>query len=392
MYSLASSTWENEEVEVATKLLTSGKLTMGSEVSEFEIQFAKYIGTKYAVMFNSGSSANLGMLAGLRYMKNSPIKPGDHIIVPAVSWSTTYFPVNQCEFILDFVDIDSQTLNINTKLIKSAITPKTKAIFAVNLLGNPADLFELKKIADEKNILLIEDNCESLGAEINKQKTGSFGIAGSHSFFFSHHICTMEGGMVTTNSLELAETMISLRAHGWTRGLPNQNSVFNKSNNHWEDFFRFVLPGYNLRPLEISGAIGQIQLRKFPVFLEARRINAKKFTKLFSNSNSYQTQQETGDSSWFGFSIILKGGLKGKRDLLLKELEKNKVETRPIVAGNFTMNPVMEHLKFSILPNLPNADLIHTEGFFIGNHHFDVSDELDQLYLILKKFEAEFVE
>jgi CDP-6-deoxy-D-xylo-4-hexulose-3-dehydrase len=325
-------------------------------------------------------------------MKNSQIKPGDHIIVPAVSWSTTYFPVNQCEFILDFVDIDSQTLNINTKLVKSAITPKTKAIFAVNLLGNPADLLELKQIAEEHNILLIEDNCESLGAEVNNQKTGSFGIAGSHSFFFSHHICTMEGGMVTTNSLELAETMISLRAHGWTRGLPNQNSVFNKSNNHWEDFFRFVLPGYNLRPLEISGAIGQIQLRKFPVFLEARRINAKKFTKLFSNSNSYQTQQETGDSSWFGFSIILKGGLKGKRDLLLKELEKNKVETRPIVAGNFTMNPVMEHLKFSILPDLPNADLIHTEGFFIGNHHFDVSDELDQLYLILKKFEAEFVE
>jgi CDP-6-deoxy-D-xylo-4-hexulose-3-dehydrase len=390
MYSLASSTWENEEVEVATKLLTSGKLTMGPEVSEFENQFAKYIGTKYAVMFNSGSSANLGMLAALRYMRNSPIKPGDHIIVPAVSWSTTYFPVNQCEFILDFVDVDSQTLNINTKLIKSAITPKTKAIFAVNLLGNPADLLELKQIAEEHNILLIEDNCESLGAEVDNQKTGSFGIAGSHSFFFSHHICTMEGGMVTTNSLELAETMISLRAHGWTRGLPNQNSVFNKSNNHWEDFFRFVLPGYNLRPLEISGAIGQIQLRKFPMFLEARRNNARKFTNLLSSSNSYQTQQETGNSSWFGFSIILKGDLKGKRDLLLRVLEKNKVETRPIVAGNFTLNPVMEHLKFSTLPNLPNADLIHTEGFFIGNHHFDVSNELDQLYLLLKKFEAEF--
>jgi CDP-6-deoxy-D-xylo-4-hexulose-3-dehydrase len=389
MYSLASSTWDNEEVEAASKLLASGNLTMGPEVAEFEKQFARYIGTKYAVMFNSGSSANLGMLAALRYMKNSPIKPGDHIIVPAVSWSTTYYPVNQCEFILDFVDIDSQTLNIDAALVESAINPKTKAIFAVNLLGNPANLLELKRIADKHNILLIEDNCESLGAEINEQKTGSFGMAGSHSFFFSHHICTMEGGMVTTDSLELAETMISLRAHGWTRGLPNQNSVFNKSNNHWEDFFRFVLPGYNLRPLEISGAIGQIQLRKFPEFLDARRSNAKKFTQLLFNSNSYQIQKEIGNSSWFGFSIILKGSLKGKRELLLKVLAENKVDTRPIVAGNFTINPVMEHLKYSTLPNLSNANLIHNDGFFVGNHHFDVSEELDKLYLLLLKFEVE---
>jgi CDP-6-deoxy-D-xylo-4-hexulose-3-dehydrase len=389
MFSLASSTWNNEEVEAASKLLASGNLTMGPEVAQFEKQFAKYIGTKYAVMFNSGSSANLGMLAALRYMKNSPIKPGDHIIVPAVSWSTTYYPVNQCEFILDFVDIDSQTLNIDTELVESAINPKTKAIFAVNLLGNPANLLELKRIADKHNILLIEDNCESLGAEINEQKTGSFGMAGSHSFFFSHHICTMEGGMVTTDSLELAETMISLRAHGWTRGLPDQNSVFNKSNNHWEDFFRFVLPGYNLRPLEISGAIGQIQLRKFPEFLDARRSNAKKFTELLFNSNSYQIQQEIGNSSWFGFSIILKGSLKGKRELLLKVLAENKVDTRPIVAGNFTINPVMEHLKYLTLPNLSNANLVHNNGFFVGNHHFDVSEELDKLYLLLLKFEVE---
>jgi len=195
--------------------------------------------------------------------------------------------------------------------------------------------------------------------------------------------------MVTTDSLELAEAMISLRAHGWTRGLPDQNSVFNKSNNHWEDFFRFVLPGYNLRPLEISGAIGQIQLRKFPLFLDARRNNAKKFTALLSKSNSFQIQKEVGDSSWFGFSIILKGTLKGKRELLLKVLEENKIDTRPIVAGNFTINPVMQHLKFSTLPKLPNANLIHNEGFFIGNHHFNVSKELDKLYLLLTKFEEE---
>ena len=388
-YSLASSTWDNEEVEVASKLLASGNLTMGPQVSEFEKQFASYIGTKYAVMFNSGSSANLGIFAALRYMKNSPLKSGDHILVPAVSWSTTYYPVNQCGFVLDFVDIDLKTLNIDVSLVRSAITPKTKAIFAVNLLGNPADLVELRNIAAEHKILLIEDNCESLGAEIQNQKTGSFGIAGSHSFFFSHHICTMEGGMVTTDSLDLAETMISIRAHGWTRGLPEKNSVFNKSNNHWEDFFKFVLPGYNLRPLEVSGAIGQVQLKKFPKFLEARRNNAKKFIKLFSDSKSYQVQQEIGDSSWFGFSLVLKGKLKGKREQLLKILEGKNIDTRPIVAGNFTINPVMEHLEFAPLPELPIANLIHHDGFFIGNHHFDVSSEIDQIYLLLKNFEEE---
>ena len=139
-YSLASSTWDKQEIEIATRLLEAGSLTMGSEVLEFEKQFAKFIGTKYAVMFNSGSSANLGILVGLKYMKNSPLKEGDHIIVPAVSWSTTFYPVNQNGFVLDFVDIDSKTLNIDLECVRSAITTKTKAIFAVNLLGNPAQL------------------------------------------------------------------------------------------------------------------------------------------------------------------------------------------------------------------------------------------------------------
>jgi CDP-6-deoxy-D-xylo-4-hexulose-3-dehydrase len=389
MYSLASTTWDSQELKIATELLTSGKLTMGPEVAKFEKNFANYIGTKYAVMFNSGSSANLGMIAGIRYMRNSPLKEGDHIVVPAVSWSTTYYPVNQSGFILDFVDVDYETLNIDIDKVNAAITSRTKAIFAVNLLGNPAKLKELRLLADEKGLVLIEDNCESLGADIDSQMTGSFGLAGSHSFFFSHHICTMEGGMVTTNSLDLAEAMHSIRAHGWTRGLPEINSVFDKSNNHWDDLFRFVLPGYNLRPLEISGAIGQIQLEKFPKFLAARRKNAAHFIALIGESMSYQIQKETGSSSWFGFSIVLKGKLVGKRELLLKILEDNKIDTRPIVAGNFTINPVMKHLKHTNLPELPIADLIQTQGFFIGNHHFDVESELNVIHSILMKFELE---
>jgi CDP-6-deoxy-D-xylo-4-hexulose-3-dehydrase len=339
-------------------------------------------------MFNSGSSANLAILTALKYVKNSGILEGANIIVPAVSWSTTFYPVMQNGFVLNFVDIDIDTLNIDISKIEAAINSETKAIFAVNLLGNPSDLVELRRIADKHNLLLIEDNCESLGASINGKMAGSFGVASSHSFFFSHHICTIEGGMVNTNSKELMETLVSLRAHGWTRGLEINNSVFPKSNDTWEDLYRFVLPGYNLRPTELSGAIGIEQLNKFPSFLNMRRKNASVFSDLFKKNKNYRIQVENGNSSWFGFSIILQNKLKGSRKQLIEFLTKNRVETRPIVAGNFTSNPVMRHLKHLPLPPLPIADIVQKDGFFIGNHHFDVSHDISQVYSLLEEFEC----
>jgi CDP-6-deoxy-D-xylo-4-hexulose-3-dehydrase len=381
-YPLASTTWDSEEVEVAHKLLISNQLTMGSEVRKFEEDFARYIGTKYAVMFNSGSSANLGMLAALRYVKNSPVQPGDEVIVPAVSWSTTYYPVNQVGLSLKFVDVDLDTLNMSIQGVEDAIGPRTKAILAVNLLGNPAELNQLREIAEKNNLVLLEDNCESLGASIDGTMTGAFGLAGTHSFFFSHHICTMEGGMVTTDSKEFAETLVSIRAHGWTRGLDEDNSVHPKSSNEWEDLFRFVLPGYNLRPIELSGAIGQVQLRKFPQFLDQRRKNAQHFIELFKDIDGVKVQLETGNSSWFGFSFILTGALQGKRKALLDILQSEGIETRPIVAGNFTSNPVMKHLDYTDLPALPNSEYLHTEGFFIGNHHVEFESQLQKVKTI----------
>ena len=389
MYPLASTTWDKEEILVATQLLNSGELTMGKQVKEFEEQFANYIGTKYAVMFNSGSSANLAMLAAIKYVKNSKISDGDQIIVPAVSWSTTYYPVNQMGFILDFVDIDLDTLNIDVAQIEKKITPKTKAIFTVNLLGNPSNLIALKEIASRYNLILLEDNCESLGASISGKLAGSFGHMSSHSFYFSHHICTMEGGMVSTDSKEFMETLVSIRAHGWTRGLEANNSVYPRSSNEWDDLFKFVLPGYNLRPIELSGAIGKVQLRKFPKFLDFRRQNAEYFSSLFQSSRNYKIQSEHGVSSWFGFSIILQENLLGARERLIKYLTSNNISTRPIVAGNFTLNPVMKHLKFNTLPELTNSNIIHNEGFFIGNHHFDVSNKLREVHSLLTKFEKD---
>ena len=385
-YELASPTWNDDEIDVAISVLRSGELSMGVQVSNFEREFAEYIGTKYAVMFNSGSSANLGMVAAMRYFKGSKIKEGDEIIVPSVSWSTTYYPVNQAGFVLNFVDIDPETLNMDINLVKQAINEKTRAIFAVNLLGNPAQLLELKALADEHNLYLIEDNCESLGAKISNKRTGSFGLAGAHSFYFSHHICTMEGGMVTTDSKELMEALISIRAHGWTRGLEKDNSVYPKSENEWEDLFRFVLPGYNLRPIELSAAIGRVQLKKFGGFLSERRKNATKFQEIFGNFSDFRIQREVGESSWFGFSIVLTGKLEGKRTELIKFLTDKGIATRPIVAGNFAKNPVMKHLIHSQIPPLPNSDFIDTNGFFIGNHHFDVSTHLLNIRKLIESF------
>jgi CDP-6-deoxy-D-xylo-4-hexulose-3-dehydrase len=387
LYPLATTTWDEKEIAVATKLLKSGNLTMGREVQKFEKQFAQYIGTRYAVMFNSGSSANLAMFTALKYSQSSKIYSGDQVIVPAVSWSTTYYPVNQSGLILDFVDINLDSLNIDICEIEKRINYRTRVIFAVNLLGNPSNLIELSKLAKRYNLILLEDNCESLGASIGGKKTGSFGLMGSHSFFFSHHICTMEGGMVTTDSKNLMETLVSIRAHGWTRGLAKSNTIHKIPKDKWKNLYTFVLPGYNLRPIELSGAIGQIQLKKFPRFLKSRKSNASYFIRLFEGSSNYRIQKEFGESSWFGFTLILQNKLLGKRDKLVKFLNKNKVDTRPVVAGNFTRNPVMEHLNYKKLPKLKNSDIVHNQGLFIGNHHYDKRKDLKKVYDLLMQFE-----
>jgi CDP-6-deoxy-D-xylo-4-hexulose-3-dehydrase len=277
-------------------------------------------------------------------------------------------------------------LNIDPIKIESAITSKTKAIFVVNLLGNPADWSQIRQIAEDRNLVLIEDNCESLGAQLDGKNCGTFGIGGTFSTFFSHHISTMEGGIVATNDEPLFHALKSIRAHGWTRDLPDQNHVYNKTGSDWDDLFRFVLPGYNLRPLEIEAAIGSVQLRKLPSFVNLRRLNAEKFLSQVSKFEGIRVQRENGMSSWFGFSMILEGRLKGRRRQLIELLSKAQIDSRPIVTGNFTRNPVIKHLNCSPIGSLPVADEIHDDGLFVGNHHFDLSNEIDSLCQVLEVF------
>ena len=375
-YKLASSTWDKEEYDSISNVIESTQLTMGKKVAEFERAFAHFVNARYAIMVNSGSSANLLAVASLLYKKNKPIRPDQEIIVPAVSWGTTYYPVSQYGLTLHFVDIDPNTLCMDVAKVKEAINKNTAAIFAVNLLGQPAELDKLRAIASEAKIYLIEDNCESMGATLEGKQCGTWGILGTFSTFFSHHISTMEGGLVVTDDEELRDILVSLRAHGWTRELSETNHVYNKIGNDWEDKFRFVLPGYNLRPLEIEGAIGIAQLKKLPLILEERIRNLEFFNDVFGQFASIRLQSGPGQSSSFGFSLVLEGKYQGKRRELQQAFDASGIESRPIVSGNFARQPVIQKLKTVMPKSLPVADDIHENGLFLGNHHFNLEKEI----------------
>lgn len=381
-FPLATTSWGQEEINAIQEVISSGMFTMGEKVRACEENFAKFIGSKYCVMVNSGSSANLIMVAALFYSKSLDIKLkyGDEVIVPAVSWSTTYFPLYQYGLKIKFVDIDLDTLNFNLEQLEAAITNKTRIIMAVNLLGNPNDFDKINHIINGRDIVLIEDNCESMGAKYKGQYAGTFGAMGSFSSFFSHHISTMEGGLIVTDNEELYQIMLSLRAHGWTRNLPKTNKVCGtKSDDPFVESFRFVLPGYNVRPLELEGALGIEQIKRLPEIISERRKNGALFQEVMTDHPQIIIQHEIGESSWFGFSLVLRPNCGISRAELLDKLLANGFECRPIVAGNFAKNEVVRYFKSEIHGLLQNADHIDRNGLFIGNHHYPITEAFEVL-------------
>ena len=384
-YPLATATWDQAEYDALQRVIASGMFTMGTHVFEFEKQFASYLGVKHCVMVNSGSSANLLMVAALVYSQNPDLalKAGDEVIVPAVSWSTTYYPLHQYGLKIKFVDIDLNTLNYDLDALAAAVTDKTRLIMAVNLLGNPNDFARIRNIIGHKKITLIEDNCESMGAQFEGQQAGTFGVMGSFSSFFSHHISTMEGGLICTNDEELHHILLSLRAHGWTRNLPQNNRVCGeKSSDPFKESFRFVLPGYNVRPLEMSGALGIEQLKKLPMLVSERRRNAALLQSVMQDHPKLLIQQEIGHSSWFGFSLVIRPDVAMTRKELLAQLQSRGFEVRPIVAGNFAKNEVVKYFDYEIRGELRNAEHIDSHGLFVGNHHYSIAEAVQQLQSI----------
>ena len=384
---LACSTWGEEELKALQDVIDSGRFTMGPKVAEFEKIFADYHDSKYCVMVNSGSSANFLMIAALFFTKRRKnLNRGDEVIVPAVSWSTTYSPLHYHGLKVRFVDVDLNTLNINIELIEAAITKNTKAIFAVNLLGNPADYKRLIEICKKHDLILIEDNCESLGAEYLNKRSGSFGLVSSCSAFFSHHISTMEGGLILTDDEEIYHILLSIRAHGWTRDLPAKNLICEKNDNAFFESFRFVFPGYNVRPLEMSGAIGIAQMKKLDSLIEKRRDNYYRFRDRMEQFDFIRLQLETGSSSWFGFSMIVDESAGYSRNNLVSCFSLRNIECRPIVCGNILENEMISYFDYSVSGDLQASNTIHNRGLFIGNHHIDIRDGLDNLTEVLKKF------
>jgi len=382
-YPLASSTWDEKEIEAINGVIAKDMYTMGEGVKQFEDDFAKFVNSKYAVMVNSGSSANLIAVAAMFYTKNPKLKRGDEVIVPAVSWSTTYYPLYQYGLKLKFVDVDLHTLNFDLEQLKLAVSDNTKMILAVNLLGNPNNFDAIKEIIGSRDVILMEDNCESMGAEFKGKQTGTFGLVGTYSTFFSHHMATMEGGLIVTDDEEMYHVMVCLRAHGWTRHLPKENKISNKSDNWFEESFRFLLPGYNVRPVEMSGVIGVEQLKKLPSFLNQRRKNAELFVSLFKDHKDFYIQKDIDNSSWFGFSFIIKPESNLNRLDIVKKLEENHIDCRPIVTGDFTKNEVLKYFDCEIFGEMKNAQYLDKKGFFVGNHQIDLTEEIKHLYKVL---------
>ncbi len=384
-YELAASTWGQEEIDAIQRVVESNRFTMGDHVKEMERRFAGYFGIRHAVMVNSGSSANLAAVAALFFKKSNPLKRGDEVIVPAISWSTTYHPLQQYGLKLRFVDVELDSLNLDTSRLEEALTPNTKMILAVSILGNPAALDVMRAFADRHGLYFFEDNCESMDAELGGRKTGTFGDINTFSFFFSHHISTMEGGMVITDDEELCHLVRSLRAHGWTRDLPPDSPLFEARSDDFFEAYRFILPGYNLRPLEMSGAVGLEQLKKLPSFTAQRRKNLALFHKLFQGDDRFIIQRENGKSSCFCFPIILNPKRDPDRKRVMAALKEADIGYRIITGGNFLRHDVIKYYDYTTVGPMTNADTAHDYGFFVGNHPFDLTPQIETLHSVLNQ-------
>ena len=382
-YPLTCNTWGKEEIDAIQRVIQSDRFTMGEQVKKFEAEFAKKFGTKHAIMVNSGSSANLVGIASLFFKKDRPLKRGDEIIVPAISWATTFHPLQQYGLKLRFVDVDLQTLNMDVAQLEKALTPKTRALMAVSILGNPAALDVMRKFCDAHNLYFFEDNCESMGATLAGKQCGTFGDIGTFSTFYSHHISTMEGGVIVTDDDELHQLCISLRAHGWTRDQPQDSKIFDKRNDDFFEAYRFILPGYNVRPIEFEGAIGLEQLKKLDRMVETRRKNAAVFQALFKGDDRFIIQRENGKSSWFSFTIVLNPAKKLDRAKILGALRDADIEFRIITGGNFLQHDALKHFDYDCVGKIVNAHLAHDNGFFVGNFPTEAQEHVERFHKVL---------
>ena len=382
-YELSSTSWGEEEIAALQRVIRSGRFTMGEQVRLFEEAFAAKFGMKHAIMTNSGSSANLVGVAALSYRAARPLQRGDEVIVPAISWATTFHPLQQYGLKLRFVDVELETLNMDVSRLEAALTPRTKMVVAVSILGNPAALDVMREFCDRHGLILFEDNCESMGASLGGRPCGTFGDVNTFSTFYSHHISTMEGGVLVTNDTEIDHLARAIRNHGWARDLPADSTLGTRQDDPFFEAYRFVLPGYNVRPLEMAGAVGVEQLKKLDAMIAIRRANAALFVKLFKDDPRFIIQREHGVSSWFSFTIILNPAVPLDRAQVMAALRNANIEFRMITGGCFPQHEAIKYFDYDLAGGIENATIAHTRGFFVGNHPRDLTAELTHLRHVL---------
>lgn len=384
-YPLAEPSYGVEEVMEAIDSMTSFKTSMWEKVREFELQFAAKYGGQ-AIMVNSGSSADLLIAFALLEKSGGKLKAGDEILVPAVTWPTHLWSLVMAGFKVRLIDVDPKSLNFDIESVRSSISKETRGIFVVHLLGNTGEMEKLVELCREHDLVLLEDTCEALGSKYDSKHLGSFGLASSFSFFFSHHLVTMEGGMILTSDNDFANRLRLLRAHGWTRNLNNHIS---NSANSLNDRYRFVTWGFNVRPTELQAGFGLEQLKRIDEFHDVRLLNASALCRGIERHSDYIETMRVDPRvkcSWFAFPLIIKKDAPFTRNIFAKYLEEHGIETRPIVAGNLAKQPAMSSFPEIEFAELPNADYIHDQGLYIGIHPVINQEQLSRVVEIIDQF------
>lgn len=383
MIKLMKSTFYKEtetKKKLANFVLDSGILSMNNECKKFEESFATIQERKYAVVVNSGSSANLILLQAL--LNLGRLKKGDKVGFSALTWATNVMPIIQLGMVPVPVDCDMETLNTSPKILQARVK-SLKALFITNVLGFSDDINEIKKICKNNKVILLEDNCESLGSEVSGIKLGNFGIASTFSFFVGHHLSTIEGGMVCTDDKELADMLTMARAHGWDRNLDNKKQAELRKKNKIDDFYAkytFYDLAYGVRPTEITGFIGNIQIKYLTEMIKKRQENFKKFYNATLNNPDFihMKLDHMNVISNFSMPIVC-------RSKAICEKYKSKfaeiAEIRPVIAGDITKQPFYK--KYQKGSDCPNAAFIHENGFYFPNNPELTKEEVNSLCMLL---------
>lgn len=351
-------------------ILNADRLSMDVECKKFEEKFAKYQGSKHAVLFNSGGSANLAMLQSLKNL--GKLKDGDKVGFSALTWSTNTMPILQLGLVPVILDCEPNTLNtMSHNLLERLDQTNLQALFITNILGFTGDIAKIRSICEEKNIILIEDNCESLGTVLPEGKAGNFGVGASFSFFVAHHMSTIEGGMVCTSDDEFAEMLTIVRANGWDRNLSFEQQQKWRSKFGIESEFQakytFYDLGYNFRPTEITGFLGQYQMQFLDENIKKREQNYLRIEKVIKGNPDfiYLKHDHITTLSTFAFPLVCKSS--ELREKYLKKFLQAGVEIRPMIAGNMQEQPFYKKY-VNDLYSLPGAEVMHANGFYCGNY------------------------